>query len=810
MNTTMFALVMLLSGTAVAEDWRSIRGNDGTGTVSPGGVLSQGEPVELRLAWKKQIGSGYSSVVVSGGKVFAMYSENEQDVIACLNKSNGTNLWKTPIGPRFVGKNGSFDGPVATPFVDEDMIYVLSPLGKLICFKVENGDQVWSRDLQKQDQAPMPLYGFTTSPIVYKDQLIVQTGTKDRSLAAYNKSSGELVWSCTDDRINSQTPTLMQIGDQPALLVAGGKNLFGVNPEVGTVLFEYVHEGGNGSAMMPVVFENNKVLLTLDDRFSKAVSLRPDGEKINVSAEWQQPSIKNTYNVPAIHDGNAYAYSTRILTSVDTQTGKANWKSRKPGDGFLIIVDGHMIINTKKGGLYIAPATREKFEPIAELKVFDDLVWSIPAYSENAVYLRSLGEIARVDIVPVSRSVVSDSVEQLPMGQKFAGMIERVASTSGDQQASLIDEFLKTNSVPFVESDVVHFLYRGDGQDVAVASDIFGARQERKMKRIGNSNLFYYTARLPRDQRANYVFVVDYKMTLDASNQDRVTTSSVYAGEMEFAVRLPGEAPLKMNWFSMSEWVAPPFVAAVSKNAPKLVNVELESEPPTESANDSNAEGGPPSSRPVSYQVLLPPGYESSPDTRYHVVYIMPGSQAIGLGSVPAVLEDIFNHRGKEGYPKAKPCIAVFTDNAGPELADRIVPSVDAKFRTVASREGRSLIANAFMAGTGFSTIMEKSDMFSGLCAQSPLMFDAAKQMLRSKLEQLDKPIRIYMDWGNFDLFNPDENWDMRKDGKEVFEMLRNNQYIQLAGGEVHDSTDWISWRSRLDKVLDQIIAGAR
>ena len=52
-----------------------------------------------------------------------------------------------------------------------------------------------------------------------------------------------------------------------------------------------------------------------------------DADRIEVSEEWQNRSIRNTYNVPALSDGSLFAYSTRILTCVDPETGNARWKS---------------------------------------------------------------------------------------------------------------------------------------------------------------------------------------------------------------------------------------------------------------------------------------------------------------------------------------------------------------------------------------------------------------------------------------------------------------------------------------------------
>jgi outer membrane protein assembly factor BamB len=116
----------------LSQDWPEIRGEKGVGSFSPGGVLAGDEAVELKVAWKKKIGSGYSSVVVADGRVIAMYSDGDEDVVACLDSESGEETWKKTIGPRFIGKNGSFDGPISTPVIRDDCVFVLTPTGRLI------------------------------------------------------------------------------------------------------------------------------------------------------------------------------------------------------------------------------------------------------------------------------------------------------------------------------------------------------------------------------------------------------------------------------------------------------------------------------------------------------------------------------------------------------------------------------------------------------------------------------------------------------------------------------------------------------
>ena len=167
--------------------------------------------------------------------------------------------------------------------------------------ELENGNEVWKTQLEDELGAKKPMYGFATSPIVADEKLILQTGGKKGALAAFDLKTGDILWQTTTDSIDSQSPIFLEMQDSSCILAAGGKNLSGVDVATGETRFEYKHEGGNGSAMVPVVLPGEKVLLTLDDSFSKAFSVqRNESGGFEINETWQSRSIKNTYNVPVL------------------------------------------------------------------------------------------------------------------------------------------------------------------------------------------------------------------------------------------------------------------------------------------------------------------------------------------------------------------------------------------------------------------------------------------------------------------------------------------------------------------------------
>ena len=790
-------LLCLMQSVLSGQDWPAIRGSQGDGIGSTNGLLSASSKPNLKLAWKKKIGSGYSSVSIAGASAYTMYSSGDEDKLGCFDIKTGDTKWEFSLDKRFKGENGSFDGPISTPLIHEGKVYGLSCQGRLVCVNADSGELVWEKTLTESFEIKQPLYGFSTSPIIAAGNLILQVGAKDKMLVAMDPETGEEKWACGNDRISSQIPSVVSVEGAPIIMASGGKQLVGVNPESGDIVFEFEHGGGNGSAVMPVDIGDEAVLITVDDAFSKAVKLRPiDENKIAASELWQHRSIKNTYNVPTLCKGNLFAFSTRILTCVDPKTGKPRWKSRKPGDGFLITVDDHIAIVTKEGSVHLASATSENFDEVANLKVFEDLVWTIPSFADNAIFVRSLGEIARVDIVAEgAESEALGDGDSLPMSENFAAFLKKVEGKNAADANSVVDEFVSSqNSFPIVDSGVVHFVYRGSEDDVALASDILGARQERKMLSAGASDLKYYTMKLENDQRANYVFLVNFEPQTDTLNP-KTTTSSMYAGEMEFAVRLRGEEPLKMSWFGMEGWTEPSWLASLPQ---KLHGEIVQRELARESEKDDAKEEGvaDEKSPPLPLNVYLPKDYEADGKTRFPVVYVFPHMRFESSQFIESA-DNIFAQR-EDGI---RPAIIVVPEGrTGPGEEAKIVALIDKEFRTIANRENRSAAGFGFTGGTVFGALATNPDLFGAISAQSPLVF-GTEEVVKG-MENVKQPTRIYLDWGRFDMHNPVENWDLRKSSGEIFEALKKQEHLSVSGGMANDSADWSSWKNRYDKVL--------
>ena len=116
---------------AEAVDWPQWRGTNRDGVsseeISPASWGKDG-PKQL---WKKEIGTGVSSVAVEAGRLYTMGNNDNTDVVFCLDAATGAEIWQHTY-PQALDLRQFEGGPAGTPTVDGDKVYTRC-FGEKIC-----------------------------------------------------------------------------------------------------------------------------------------------------------------------------------------------------------------------------------------------------------------------------------------------------------------------------------------------------------------------------------------------------------------------------------------------------------------------------------------------------------------------------------------------------------------------------------------------------------------------------------------------------------------------------------------------------
>src|SRR4051812_1847470 len=104
------SLTLTLALSLQAADWPQWRGPNRDGVSKDTGLLQHWPKDGPPLRWSRtDIGLGYSTPVVVGGRVYVQTSKDKDEFALCLDEKTGKDVWKTPIGK--VGENRGLNYP---------------------------------------------------------------------------------------------------------------------------------------------------------------------------------------------------------------------------------------------------------------------------------------------------------------------------------------------------------------------------------------------------------------------------------------------------------------------------------------------------------------------------------------------------------------------------------------------------------------------------------------------------------------------------------------------------------------------------
>lgn len=785
---------LVVAGASVAqESWPSFRGPEGTGRAVEG--LPPGEGViGLDLVWKRKVGSGYSGVAIAEDRLVTMMAAGERDVVVAFAANSGEEIWRFDLAPTYTGHDGSHDGPISTPAIAQGRVFAVSPWGRLVALDLSNGKEAWSLHLKEDLGIDPPFYGFGGSPAIAGGVLAFQPGGEGGSVVGFDTGTGEQLWRGLEGgRIGAQSPIAATLAEREQFVILSTNRLNGLDPRSGETLWELALEGDVGPkgafSQSPMPIGDDKLLVKHREERSEIVRVSREGEALKAEILAESRGLTRSYSPPSAGGTALFGFTSLFLSAVDSGDGNLLWRSREPGDGFLVSVDDQLAVLTKKGSLHLGDASTAGWKETASLELFDDLAWTPPSFADGALYVRSLGELARVDLVRRSRA--PQVAAQVTLPKALAGLQEKIAE-GGDSKAT-IEAFLAQRELPIIDGDEVTFAWHGAAEDVAIAGEMIGMRREEPMNRLADTDLWWWSTRLEPQARISYLFYVDYEPTLDPSHQRR-TLSTVLGPDMNWN----RSDPMAISWFAMPGWPGlQADAAAVGSPGGRLESLELNIQQPTPEGGEA------PAPIAVPMHVWLPPGYDQG-DERYPVVYVL-SRPAREVGQWPETLDQVV---GKS----VEPVIAVFPEaprmrGFGGFLATQIVPQIDERFRTRAERSARATVGMGWESQTAAALNFQHPETFGKAGMQSVYMLESQMERFEGLIGEAtgeSLPLDIYLEWGRWDLISPHEEMNMRQSGRWAWDLLRSKGW-QPQGGEVWDSTDYASWSNRTAVLLEAL-----
>ena len=386
-----------------SDAWSQYRGPNRNGISNTQNLATEWPQEGPKQLWKTAIGTGYSTIVVSGNKFYTMFAEDSTEFLACFSESNAAEIWRLPVGKMFTDEFGN--GPRSTPAIGNEQVFALGSTGNFFAVDKNSGEILWEKSFPEEFDSKVPRRGFSTSPLVEDDMVIIETGGDEgEAISAFNKENGEMLWSTFDGSPGYSSPVAITINNSRQFIFRNffrrdtslKSHVFALSP-AGDVIWQ--HESSGIVIAMPVVVEQDKIFISSSNENGTLFQVLQD-ESGGFSAKeiWSRPTLKNHFNSSIYHNGYLYGFSNATLKCIDAVTGKPQWAKRGLGKGSLVLADGRLVILSDKGKLVLAEASPERYNEISAFQALIGKSWTMPTVVGGKVYLRNLAEMACYDL----------------------------------------------------------------------------------------------------------------------------------------------------------------------------------------------------------------------------------------------------------------------------------------------------------------------------------------------------------------------------------------------------------------------------
>jgi hypothetical protein len=428
----------VLPQTAGRRNWPAFRGDGAAGNGDGQRAATEWDVATGKnIKWKTPIpGIATSSPVVWGDRVFAvtaiskagdntfrtgLYGDvkpvddlsEHQWKIYSLDKASGKILWersaitmapKTKRHPK--GSQAS-----STPVTDgRRVVAVFGAAGVMVAWDF-NGKELWRVDLGVLDSGwffdPGFQWGHSSSPIIYRNSVIVQADVQKNSyIAAWDLATGKQLWKTprTDEISTWGTPTVARTPNGRDEIVTNGTKVRGYDPATGKQLWTLGPNSeitigtpvvGSGLVFVTGGYPPVRPIYAIRPGAEGDISL-PQGKEASGAIAWSNMTEGTYIPTPLIYGRYLYTLNINgIVSAYNPETGERAFRGRVGTGGSFsaspIAADGRLYVASEDGEIYVLDAG-PGLKQVAKNDM-KEVIMATPAISDGVIVVRTLGHL---------------------------------------------------------------------------------------------------------------------------------------------------------------------------------------------------------------------------------------------------------------------------------------------------------------------------------------------------------------------------------------------------------------------------------
>ncbi|MEM9585660.1 MAG: PQQ-binding-like beta-propeller repeat protein [Planctomycetota bacterium] len=401
-------------------DWPQWRGPNRDGHAAAQSLMQSWPEGGPKLKWEfSATGIGYSAVAVANGQLFTMGAVDEQCEAICLDSQSGAVVWRTPVSRAGTPEDylsGWGAGPRCTPTVNGDQVFVLTDVGTLAAIKRTDGSIQWHTDLVANHGGSIPKWGYSESPLVDGDRVVVTPGG-DNFMIGLDRRTGQVVWRSQGASAPAQYVSVMKgrVGSIDYYVTASSPGLLAFDAQSGQKVFEDKATGNSVAVIPTPVIAGDQLYHTSDyGSGNTLLKLQATNDTINAESVYHLDgkTMRNHHGGVVLVDQTIYGCSKidgGVWLAQDLDSGETLWKQKvgRNKSGSIAFADGRLYCyNDKDGTLQLVQPDRNAWMVTGELTLprqtevsrNKGAIWAHPVIANQTLFIRDQDLIFAFDI----------------------------------------------------------------------------------------------------------------------------------------------------------------------------------------------------------------------------------------------------------------------------------------------------------------------------------------------------------------------------------------------------------------------------
>lgn len=431
------------------DGWRHIRGRNFDGHSSEIHLAESWPDSGPPVLWVKELGQGYSSIVVQDNRAYTQYQSLGGQYVICMDASSGDTIWQYRYDWPFEA-TGLYPGPRSTPTIDNDKVYFAAPDGSVSCLS-RNGKLLWSQDLKKDFDGKGTGFGYACSPTVIDGKVIMPVGGEGASMVALNAESGSIIWKSGSSSA-SYTPAYPIVVDGHTQVIGFMEHdLVAFDRQTGAELWKQSLSRGYDEHSAWPIFHESKLWTAAPFQAGSQLLQLAGGDGGAIKTLWQRPVMSGDVSSSVLVDGFVYGFDLAEAQSkahrpsrgsfrcIDFATGDIMWSNGDPkkrrstdykvnaanqiiGHANVIAADGKLILFNDLGDLILARIDSHNYLELARTSALrGEICWANPALDRGRIFLRNHSRavclyIGEPGLLPRDSTQARLSVDDIPTG----------------------------------------------------------------------------------------------------------------------------------------------------------------------------------------------------------------------------------------------------------------------------------------------------------------------------------------------------------------------------------------------------------